>query len=135
MAAGLKSLVGLAFLGSIALLFLFLGCALPQYNNWWPLFVIIFYVLSPLPTVFARRYSDDMNTSSALREFCHFVTTGIVLSAFALPIVLARAQNVIEWGACMLVLTGNIVMFLTIFGFFVAFGNDDGFDYSSWGAY
>ena len=36
-------------------------------SNWWPLFVIIFYVLSPLPTVFARRYSDDMNTSSALR--------------------------------------------------------------------
>ena len=49
--------------------------------------------------------------------------------------MLARAQNVIEWGACMLVLTGNVVMFLTIFGFFVAFGNDDGFDYSSWGAY
>merc|ERR1711879_419444 len=124
MAAGLKTLVGLAFLGSIALLFLFLGCALPQYNNWYPLFV----------TIFARRYSDDMNTSSALREFCHFVTTGIVLSAFALSIVLARA-GVINWGACMLVLTGNVVMFLTIFGFFVAFGNDDGFDYSSWGAY
>ena len=69
-----------------------------------------------------------------LREFCHFVTTGIVLSAFALSIVLARA-GVINWGACMLVLTGNVVMFLTIFGFFVAFGNDDGFDYSSWGAY
>jgi hypothetical protein len=34
----------------------------------------------------------------------------------------------------MLVLTGNVVMFLTIFGFFVAFDNDDGFDYSSWGA-
>lgn len=33
----------------------------------------------------------------------------------------------------MLVLTGNIVMFLTIFGFFVAFDNEDGFDYSSWG--
>merc|ERR1712038_92330 len=113
MAAGLKTLVGLAFLGSIALLFLFLGCALPQYNNWYPLFVIIFYALSPLPTIFARRYSDDMNTSSALREFCHFVTTGIVLSAFA------RANNVIDWGACMLVLTGNVVMFLTIFGFFV----------------
>ena len=69
------------------------------------------------------------------REFCIFLTTGIVVSAFALPIVLARAGGVIQWGACMLVLTGNVVMFLTIFGFFVAFGNDDGFDYSSWGAY
>ena len=66
-----------------------------------------------------------------LREFCHFVTTGIVLSAFALPIVLARANNVIDWGACMIILTGNVFMFLTIFGFFVAFVNDDGFDYYS----
>ena len=131
MAAKLKSLVGLAFSSSIALLCLILGCALPQYNSGWPLFVILFHLLSPLPTLFARRYSDDMNTSSALREFCDFVTTGIVLSAFALPIVLARANNVIEWGACMLILTGNVFMFLTIFGFFVAFVNDDGFDYYS----
>jgi hypothetical protein len=48
-------------------------------------------VLSPLPTLFARRFSNDMSTSSALKEFCTFLTTGIVISAFALPILLARA--------------------------------------------
>ncbi len=124
--------------------------------------MIVFYIAAPLPTIISRRYTDDMNSSSALKEFCYFFTTGIVLSAFALPIVLARAEAgdeqhkapvvrtvpkismtrrcyisindiQIAWGACMLVLTGNIVMFLTIFGFFVAFDNDDGFDYSSWG--
>eukprot|EP00095_Tigriopus_kingsejongensis_P005083 maker-scaffold159_size295958-snap-gene-1.24 protein:Tk05083 transcript:maker-scaffold159_size295958-snap-gene-1.24-mRNA-1 annotation:"leptin receptor protein" len=139
MAAGLKSLVGLAFSGSIGLLFLFLACALPAYNNWWPLFTIIFYLLSPLPTVFARRFSDDLGSTSALKEFCYFITTGIVLSAFALPIVLARAptaeanERVIATGACLLVLSGNIVMFATIFGLFMAFDNEDGFEYSSWG--
>ncbi len=87
------ALVGLAFLGSIGLLFLFLACALPQYNNWWPFFTVIFYLFAPLPTLFARRHSDDLATSSALREFCTFITTGIVISAFALPIVLARAPK------------------------------------------
>jgi hypothetical protein len=47
--------------------------------------------LSPLPTLIGRRFTDDMGTSSSLREFCTFLTTGIVISAFALPILLARA--------------------------------------------
>jgi len=133
------ALVGLAFLGSVGLLFLFLACALPQYNNWWPFFTVIFYVLAPLPTLVARRHADDMSASSALKEFCLFLTTGVVLSAFALPFVLARApsgdkgETVIEWGAALLTMTGNLVMFLTIFGFFVVFDNEDGFEYSSWG--
>ncbi|XP_059099082.1 leptin receptor gene-related protein-like [Tigriopus californicus] len=141
MAAGLKALVGLAFLGSIGLLFLFLACALPSYNNWWPMFTIIFYVLSPLPSLITRRFTDDLSSTSALKEFCYFLTTGIVLSAFALPIVLARApsgatgeETVIATGACFLVLMGNLVMFLTIYGLFMIFDNEDGFEYSNWGS-
>lgn len=96
-------------------------------------------MLAPLPTLFGRRAdSGDLNSSSALKEFCYFVTTGIVLSAFALPLVLARApagekgeDTVIEAGAAALVMTGNVVMFLTIFGFFVAFDGED-FEYSTW---
>jgi hypothetical protein len=32
----------------------------------------------------------------------------------------------------MLVITGNTVMFLTILGFFMAFDNEDPFEYSTW---
>ena len=39
----------------------------------------------------------------------------------------------IATGAALLVMTGNVVMFLTILGFFIAFDNEDGFEYSSWG--
>merc|ERR1712076_11468 len=86
-----KSLVALAFSGSIGLLFLFLACALPQFNNWYPFTVVIFYLLSPLPTLIAKRSADDSSSSNPCRELAWFLTTGIVVSAFALPIVLARA--------------------------------------------
>ena len=59
--------------------------------SWWPFFVVIFYLLSPIPTLIAKRHSDGINESSALKEACAFFTTGIVLSAFGLPLVLARA--------------------------------------------
>merc|ERR1719219_997885 len=38
----------------------------------------------------ARRHSEDSATNPC-RELAYFITTGIVISAFALPIVLARA--------------------------------------------
>eukprot|EP00088_Acartia_fossae_P023186 TRINITY_DN2425_c0_g1_i3.p1 TRINITY_DN2425_c0_g1~~TRINITY_DN2425_c0_g1_i3.p1 ORF type:complete len:146 (+),score=18.49 TRINITY_DN2425_c0_g1_i3:140-577(+) len=139
--AYLKSLIALAFSGSIGLLFLFLACALPQYDNWYPFTVIIFYLLSPIPSLIAKRYTDVSGESGQCRELAWFLTTGIVVSAFALPIVLHRSPSlplpppdaknatvdpgIITGGACGLVLTANLVMFLTIFGFFLAFDNDD----------
>jgi len=140
--AYLKSLIGLAFTGSIGLLFLFLACALPQYNNWYPFSVVVFYLLSPIPSLISQRYTDVTGESNQHRELAWFLTTGIVISAFALPIVLHRApvsptnianstdpnppvEGIISGGACGLVLTANAVMFLTIFGFFLAFGEDE----------
>lgn len=37
----------------------------------------------------------------------------------------------ILWGSAGLVITANIIVFITILGFFVAFDNDD-VDYSMW---
>merc|ERR1712117_796143 len=88
----------------------------------------------------ARRHSED-SASNPCRELAYFITTGIVISAFALPIVLSRAPvtvngpdtngtttpspvpnnttttTVITGGACGFVLTANAIMFLTILGF------------------
>lgn len=122
-------LIALAFSAAIGITFLVLGCAL--FQNWWPMFVLFFYFLSPVPTVIARRLSGSLDSSSsALIELCIFLTVGIVISAIGLPVVLART-SVIQWGACGLVLAGNVVVFLTILGYFFVFGNED-LDYSSW---
>jgi len=134
--AGIKALVLLAFLGSVGMTLVVLGCALPTFGPaWWPFFVVIFYVLAPLPTIIARRYQDDVGSSNACKELALFLTAGIVISAYGLPIVLARSPMdptpIIQFGACVLVLLGNTVVFLTILGFFIAFDNDDD-GYSMW---
>uniref|UniRef100_A0A8C5VIA2 Leptin receptor overlapping transcript-like 1 n=1 Tax=Microcebus murinus TaxID=30608 RepID=A0A8C5VIA2_MICMU len=91
--AGIKALISLSFGGAVGLMFLMLGCALPIYNQYWPLFVLFFYILSPIPYCIARRLVDDTDAmSNACKELAIFLTTGIVVSAFGLPIVFARAR-------------------------------------------
>ncbi|MBN3274240.1 OBRG protein, partial [Polyodon spathula] len=127
-----SALVGLSFSGAIGLTFLMLACGLEQFGVYWPLFVLIFYVVSPIPHFIAKRIGDDSDAaSSACRELAYFFTTGIVVSAFGMPIILARI-NVIAWGACGLVLAGNAVIFLTILGFFLVFGRSDDFNWEQW---
>jgi len=132
--AGIRALVGLAFLASTGITLLVLSCALPNYN-WWPMFVLFFYVLSPVPTLISRRFAETVEASSALIEVCIFLTTVIVVSAYGLPIVLAHGpkdQPVIQWGSCGLVMGGNTIVFATITLFFYCFGRDDSFEYSTW---
>ncbi|XP_006634916.1 leptin receptor gene-related protein [Lepisosteus oculatus] len=130
--AGIKALVGLSFSGAIGLTFLMLGCALEEYGVYWPLFVLMFYAVSPIPHFIAKRVSDDTDAASnACRELAYFFTTGIVVSAFGLPIILARVE-LIKWGACGLVMAGNTVIFLTILGFFLVFGGSDDFSWEQW---
>ncbi|VDP01304.1 unnamed protein product [Soboliphyme baturini] len=59
-------------------------------SNWYPMFVLIFYFLCPLPLTIAGSY-EDQSTSASWHDFALFVTAGIVVSAFSLPIVLAHA--------------------------------------------
>ncbi|CAB3228846.1 unnamed protein product [Arctia plantaginis] len=125
------SLVSLAFAGSIGMTFVILACALPDYQKWWPFFVVIFYVLCPIPTLIARRHTDGTGgTNSACMEAAIFITMGFIVSSFALPIVLARAGTIV-WGACHLTLAGNVIVYLTILGFFTIFDMDDS-DYTMW---
>jgi len=58
--------------------------------------VLIFYALSPVPTLIARRFADAVEMSSVLIEICVFITSCIVVSAYGLPLVLARAAEVVR---------------------------------------
>nr|CAD7396987.1 unnamed protein product [Timema cristinae] len=102
-----------------------------RFSVWWPFFVVLFYILSPVPTLIARRYNENSgNSSPSVYEVAIFITMGFVVSSFALPIVLSRAL-VIQWGACFLTLAANVVVYATLLGFFLTFDSDDA-DYSMW---
>eukprot|EP00063_Salmo_salar_P080057 XP_014054892.1 PREDICTED: leptin receptor overlapping transcript-like 1 isoform X2 [Salmo salar] len=91
--AGIKALISLSFGGAIGLMFLMLGCALPVYDKYWPLFLLFFYILAPIPYCISRRIVEDTDSASnACKELALFLTTGIVVSAFGLPIIFARAD-------------------------------------------
>ena len=121
---------------------------------WWPFFVVLFYILSPLPILIANRYNEsyDVSNTSTPKDLAYFITAGIVISAYGLPIVLARAPQAnpvvssststfnscpklfkkksffslqIMPGACWLTLMGNSVVFATVFGFFYTFRSDN----------
>ncbi|XP_024084389.1 leptin receptor gene-related protein isoform X1 [Cimex lectularius] len=124
------ALVALAFAGSIGMTFIILACGLPDYKVWWPLIVVVFYMFAPLPTLLARRYTERTGTTNSSMDLAIFITMAFVVSSFALPVVLARAEA-IKWGACYLTLAGNVVVYFTIIGFFVTLYQEDS-DYSMW---
>lgn len=121
----LKAVVLLSFASVIGLTLLVLGCALPEFGSWWPLFVLVFYFLAPLPVLISRNvYGADFNATSPCLEFALFCTSAIVLSAFALPFVLAHA-GAIQWSAFGLITMASVTMFSTIFAWFRAnYGGD-----------
>ncbi|KAI6184249.1 hypothetical protein M3Y97_00575800 [Aphelenchoides bicaudatus] len=117
--SGLRTVVLLSFASVIGLTLLVLGCALPAFGSWWPLFVLGFYIVSPLPLFFARNCygADPSNGPNPCIELAYFLTTGIVLSAFGLPFVLAHA-GAISYLSLFFVFLANGVLFAAIWGLF-----------------
>ncbi|XP_017836454.1 leptin receptor gene-related protein [Drosophila busckii] len=121
--AAMKGLIICAFLSCLGMTFLILACAVPTPKIFYPFFVLIFYVLSVLPVFIAKRTTPG-NETNPKTEFALFLTAGMVLSAFALPIVLAHSA-VITWTACTLTLISNVINYSTMFGYAM---RDEGFD-------
>ncbi|TNN09072.1 Leptin receptor gene-related protein, partial [Schistosoma japonicum] len=80
---GVKTVIFVSLAASISFTFLLLACALPQYNVWWPLFMLIFYIIAPVPLLLAK----NCQNSSSSEDLSVFLTTVIVTSAYALPIL------------------------------------------------
>lgn len=76
--------------GSTGMTLLILACTLHQ-QNWWPAIMILFYIASPFPLMISKHLSDNeasFGSNSGPKEWAYFLTSGIVISAIALPIVM-----------------------------------------------
>ncbi|KAI6109215.1 vacuolar protein sorting 55 protein [Pisolithus croceorrhizus] len=125
MAAGLKTVILLSFVLAVGFLLIILSCAL--WANWLPFLVALIFVLAPLPNaLFAHCGADDFSahesTASAV-DLGRFITATVVVTGFALPIVLTHSE-VIKPAACVMSIIGGGLVYGTILAYAAAFRQD-----------
>ncbi|KAG6890679.1 hypothetical protein C0995_005051 [Termitomyces sp. Mi166 len=126
MPAGLRTVILLSFVLAVGFLMIILSCAL--WHNWLPLLVALTFVLAPLPNVvFAHCGSDEYGENTGPVDLGRFLTSIIVVSGFALPIILAHSE-VINPKACVMSITGGGLVYGTILAYSAAF-NQESSDY------
>lgn len=125
--AGVKTIVGLAFVLACGFLLVILSCAL--YNNWYPLLVVTTYVLAPFPNFMCARCAgggDDLmiaDSSSGFQDAGRFLTSIFIVTGFGLPLVLAHAGT-IGIPAMILSIAGGLLVYGTIIAYSRLFASD-----------
>ncbi|KAF8136368.1 vacuolar protein sorting 55 superfamily protein [Boletus edulis] len=123
--AGLKTVILLSFVLAVGFLLIILSCAL--WTNWLPLLVALTFVLAPLPNaLFAHCGGDEFSSyeaNSGPVDLGRFITSVIVVTGFALPIVLTHSE-VIRPGACAMSIIGGGLVYGTILAYSAAFKED-----------
>ncbi|KAF8894638.1 vacuolar protein sorting 55 [Infundibulicybe gibba] len=126
MVAGIKTVVLLSFVLAVGFLLIILSCAL--WHNWLPLIVALTFVLAPLPNaLFSHCGSDDFAASyegSGPIDLGRFITSIVVVTGFALPIVLAHSE-IIHPNACVMSIVGGGLVYGTIMAYSAAFKQED----------
>jgi len=128
MAAGLRTVILLSFVLAVGFLLIILSCALWQ--NWLPLLVALTFVLAPLPNaVFphccgADEYATSFEEGSGPIDLGRFITAMIVVTGFALPIILAHS-GVINPAACAMSIIGGSLVYATILAYSAVFKQED----------
>ncbi|KAJ3732190.1 vacuolar protein sorting 55 protein [Lentinula guzmanii] len=104
----LVAVILLSFVLAVGFLLIILSCALWQ--NWLPLLVAITFVIAPLPNaLFSHCGADDFSGSfepTGPVDLGRFLTSLIVVTGFAFPIVLAHS-GVINTSACVMSIVGG----------------------------
>ncbi|CCA71073.1 related to VPS55-protein involved in late endosome to vacuole trafficking [Serendipita indica DSM 11827] len=121
----LKTVIFLSFFLAIGLLAIILSCAL--WSNWLPLLVALIFVLAPLPNaLFAHCGSDDFSNeyeSTPAVDLGRFITSIVVVTGFALPLILQHAE-VIKPAASYMSIVGGSLVYGTILAYSQVFKQD-----------
>ncbi|KAF5357926.1 hypothetical protein D9756_001555 [Leucocoprinus leucothites] len=122
MSAGLRTVILLSFVLAVGFLLIILSCAL--WSNWLPLLVALTFVLAPLPNaLFSHCGSDEFSSyegGGGPVDMGRFLTSLIVITGFALPIVLAHS-GIIDSKASAMSIVGGGLVYGTIIAYSAAF--------------
>ncbi|KAI0341610.1 vacuolar protein sorting 55 protein [Trametopsis cervina] len=124
--AGIKTVILLSFVLAVGFLMIILSCAL--WSNWLPILVALIFVLAPVPNwLFSHCGGDDFTADyegSGPVDLGRFITSTVVVTGFALPLVLAHSE-VIRPGACAMSIIGGSLVYGTILAYSSAFKQED----------
>ncbi|KAJ3383651.1 Vacuolar protein sorting-associated protein 55, partial [Lobulomyces angularis] len=76
--AGFKTIISLSLILSIGILMSILSCAL--YNNWFPLFTIVAYLLAPFPNLICKRIAEHGGDFGSSNETDGILETGYFMT-------------------------------------------------------
>uniref|UniRef100_A0A7S0YNS5 Uncharacterized protein n=1 Tax=Hemiselmis tepida TaxID=464990 RepID=A0A7S0YNS5_9CRYP len=100
---------------SLTLMFSILACTIQTSDvlpaNWWPMFVVGTYALSPFPIIIFGNVSGDfMDGGHTITYWAYFTTGWIVTISFGIPCILYHA-NVIAFGNCFFSLAASFTFY------------------------
>lgn len=86
-------IIFVGFLGALGVFLLILGCYLS--SNWWTMLLVVFYIFTPMPLLFAGNNNDgyqsfDGSGTSKAKDIAIFLCTGFLVSTIAFPIMLTN---------------------------------------------
>lgn len=102
----------IALSGSLALGFLLVVLAVALYGVWTPLLAALLFSAAHLPLVSAQN-DDDFTSETTSNESTKFLSTFLLTSAIAMPLVLTHA-NCMPPMAALLTETGGLAIYGTI---------------------
>jgi len=128
--AGLKTIIGLAFVLACGFLLVILSCGL--FENWLPLLVAATYIMAPFPNwIFSRcagneDYMSMSDSPSGWKDFGQFLTGAVIVTGLCLPLIFAHA-DMITYTAMLKSTIGGVLIYGTIIAyshFFASEGDD-----------
>jgi len=116
----------LSFFLAVGFLLIILSCAL--WSNWLPLLVALTFVLAPVPNaLFAHCGSDDFSNdeyeAAPAVDLGRFITSIVVVTGFAFPLILQHAE-VIKPAASYMSIIGGSLVYGTILAYSAVFRQD-----------